>query len=893
MIGKTPVHYEISAQIGRGGMGEVYQAKDTKLGRDVAIKVLPEEFALDTDRVARFQREAKLLASLNHPNIAAVYGLEESDGTHFLVMELIEGNTLRDRIKSGPIPVEEALKLALQMAEALEAAHENGVIHRDLKPANIKVTPDGKVKILDFGLAKAYAGDQGNVSLADSPTISAAATRQGVILGTAAYMSPEQAKGKTVDKRADIWAFGVVLFEMLTGKSLFSGEDVSSTLARVLEREPDFSTLPQKLHPRIQLMLERCLKKDPKDRYSGISDARVDIQGVLVDPSGVFVQPSLITKPKKKLQVGIPLVAAMAILCLIVAGVAVWYLKPPEPRKVMRFDYDLPEDQQFSHPNHQLLAVSPDGTQFVYCTTEGLYLRAENELDAKFIRGTNEIPTFPFFSPDGQWIGYYSSASKKLMKIAINGGAPEPLCDLSDISDFFGASWGEDDMIIYVQNPGPVMRISANGGNPEPLIEAEGILYNPQILPDGKTVMFSQYLNNSAQVAMWSAETGDLKVLFPGHTARYLPTGHIVYAMENSLFAIPFDLDSLKILGQGAPVVEGVSLNLNGFGMYYAVSKSGTLAYMPGLARRNTEATLVWVDRDGKEEPLGSPAGPALFPRISPDGKLVALGSSGENADIWIWDLARKTMMRLTREEGNDITPLWTRDGQRILYTSLGEKRGIYCKNADGTGKNEFLISTPDRTLWPYSWSDDGKTLVMGETIDGGTLFDISILSMEGDHARKPLIEEEFMEMQPQVSPDGEWIAYTSNESGQNEIFVRPFPGVDTSKYQVSTNGGSAPLWSPDGKELFYLRPDDGAMAVVAVKVETEPTFKPGLPETLFQGPYYQFPGCPWDIHPIDKRFLMAKPSTAGGSEAAVATRPKIIIIRNWFEELKERVPVD
>jgi serine/threonine protein kinase len=376
MIGKSLVHYEISAQIGKGGMGEVYQAKDTKLGREVAIKVLPEEFALDTDRVARFQREAKLLASLNHPNIAAIYGLEESDGTHFLVMELIEGETLKDRIKSGTIPVEEALKLALQMAEALEAAHEKGVIHRDLKPANIKVTPDGKVKILDFGLAKAFAGDQSNINLADSPTISAAATQQGMILGTAAYMSPEQAKGKIVYKRADIWAFGVVLFEMLTGKSLFSGEDVSSTLARVLEREPDYSTLPQMLHPRIQFMLERCLRKDPKDRYSSISDARVDIQSVLADPSGVFAQPSFITKPKKRLRVGISWLAAALVFGLVIAGVAVWYLKPPEPPDITRFYYELPEGQQFSTLNAKVLAVSPDGKQFIYNTSKGIYLRS-------------------------------------------------------------------------------------------------------------------------------------------------------------------------------------------------------------------------------------------------------------------------------------------------------------------------------------------------------------------------------------------------------------------------------------------------------------------------------------------------------------------------------------
>jgi serine/threonine protein kinase len=373
MIGKSLIHYEISAQIGKGGMGEVYQAKDTKLGRDVAIKVLPEEFALDKDRVTRFQREAKLLASLNHPNIAAIHGLEESEGTHFLVMELIEGDTLRDRIKSGPIPVEESLKLALQMAEALEAAHEKGVIHRDLKPANIKVTPDGKVKILDFGLAKAYVGDQENMSPMDSPTISAAATQQGVILGTAAYMSPEQARGKPVDKRADIWAFGCVLFEMLTGQAAFQGEDVSETLASVIKGDSNLALLPENIHPRVREVITRCLQKDMRKRYSSIGDARYEIEQALSDPSGVFAQPSVLTKPKKKLRVGIPWLTAAVAISLIAASVAVWILKPSPPRekRVMRSEYVLPKDQKFFQAGALgvMLAVSHDGSQFAYSTT--------------------------------------------------------------------------------------------------------------------------------------------------------------------------------------------------------------------------------------------------------------------------------------------------------------------------------------------------------------------------------------------------------------------------------------------------------------------------------------------------------------------------------------------
>jgi serine/threonine protein kinase len=899
MIGKTLVHYEISAQIGRGGMGEVYQAKDTKLGRDVGIKVLPEEFARDADRVTRFQREAKLLASLNHPNIAAIYGLEEADGTHFLVMELIEGDTLRDRIKSGPIPVEEALKLALQMAEALEAAHENGVIHRDLKPANIKVTPDGKVKILDFGLAKAYAGDQGNVSLADSPTISAAATQQGVILGTAAYMSPEQAKGKSVDKRADIWAFGVVLFEMLTGKSLFSGEDVSSTLARVLEREPDFSTLPQMLHPRIQLMLERCLKKNPKDRYSGISDARVDIQSVLSDASGVLVQPSLVSKPKKKLRVGISWILAATLLALVIGGAAIWHLKPSEPRKVMRFSYELPEDQQFT--SQIQTAVSPDGSQFVYLTTDGLYLRSVDALDARLIAGTDRTSTQPVFSPDGRWIAYWSSNDRKLKKIAISGGVPVALCDTSMI--VLGLTWSSDNMIVYSDvGGGGVKRVSPGGGTPESLFKAEfanitkdGMPIIPQMLPNGKTLLFTNIFSATnladSQITLQSLESGERKVLVAGIGAMYLSTGHLVYFQLNnniaSLVAVPFDLDTMEVMGGPVPLLESIS------GL--ALSDSGTLLYVSGrAAAASTERTLVWVDREGKEEALGAPPNPYLFPNISPDGTRVALtvGNPPE-MDIWIWDVIRKNLVKLTFHNSQVLTPIWTPDGKRIVYYSTHEgpdAGNIYWKAADGTGDPEKLATDPDRSLMPYSWSRDGKDLVMQEVVTQ-TNVDLSMLSMDSDRERKLLLQTEYVEGQPKISPDGQLMAYASDESGRAEVYVRRFPEVNKGKWQISTNGGSSPLWSPDGQELFYLSEDNSVMTVA---VQTSPMVTFGTPKTLFQSTNVGFTtggGTPWDIHPDGKRFLMMKPPGAVLSEDD-SLHPKITIVLNWFEELKQRVPL-
>ncbi len=921
MIGKPLSNFQCTELLGKGGMGEVYRAKDQKLGRDVAIKVLPEEFAKDADRVARFQREAKLLASLNHPNIASIYGLEESDGTHFLVLELIEGDTLADRLKRGAIPVEESLKLALQIAEALEAAHEKGVIHRDLKPANIKVTPDGKVKVLDFGLAKAFAGEQGDMNLSNSPTLSVAATQQGIILGTAAYMSPEQASGETTDKRTDIWAFGVVLFEMLTGSSLFEGNNVSQTLASVIKSEPEWQTLPPNLHPRIRFLLERCLKKEPKSRYSGISDARIEIQEVLADPSGVFAQPVTTVKPRKIPSLKLPWVAAAILLSLIVAGVAVWHLKPeppPEPKQVIRFEYELPEGQQLLQiRNVYSFTLSRDGSQLAYgTTTEGIYLRSMGELDARLIGGTDRY-TFPLlFSPDGQWICYWDSSDRKLMKVSIRGGAPIPLCDTGTL--ILGADWDSDGTIVYSDLlGGGIMRVSANGGIPEPLVKGsmehiaeEGLSVFPQMLPDGKTLMFTHLkeLNlENAQIVIQSLESGDRKVLIKGGAmAQYLPTGHIVYRSAvnniNSLLAIPFDLDTLEVTGSAVSFLEGFQ-NI-------AISDSGTLAYVLQAGVTSTTSpgrTLVWVDREGKEEPLNADPGEYNFFKISPDGNKVALtvGSTGR-ADVWIYDLDRENLMRLTLNEGNDATPLWTPDGKRIIYYSSREGPllgNIYWKKADGIGEVEKLGSAQDGLDMPFSSTRDGRTLAIWElkvasvNLASGNL-DISLQSMEGDRERVPLLHEAYNETYPQISPDGRWIAYQSDESGRYEVLVRSFPDVDSGgRWQVSTNGGDSPLWSPDGKELFYRNGN----SFMAVDVETEPTFYPGKPRELFKGTYFsstEAAGCtPWDIHPNGKKFLLIKPpevtaAEPASQESAVLSPRKINIVLNWFEELKDRVPV-
>jgi Tol biopolymer transport system component len=895
MIGKTLAHYEITSQLGKGGMGEVYQAKDRKLGRDVAIKVLPEEFARDTDRVARFQREAKLLASLNHPNIAAIHGLEESGGIQFLVLELVEGQTLADRIKAGPVPVEEALKLALQIAEALEAAHEKGVIHRDLKPANIKVTPEGKVKVLDFGLAKAYAGDREEVNLSNSPTLSDAATQQGVILGTAAYMSPEQARGKTVDKRADIWAFGAVLFEMLTGQAAFQGEDVTEILAAVVKGGADLDLLPANLHPRVREVITRCLQRDLRRRYSTITDARYEIEQALADPGGVLVQQATAVKPRRKLRLGLPWVAAVFISGLIVAGVAVWKMKPTEPRQVMRFEYELPEGQQLSGGTVPNLAVSPDGKQFVYGTTKGLYLRSADELAAKPIVGTEGETRQPIFSPDGKWIAYISQADRKLKKVAVTGGAPVALCD---ITSFLGASWSADDTIMYGTMQGAIMRISANGGTPEPFVKSKAnYLVGPQILPGGKSVLYSAADAGLThpRIMVQSLKSGETKELCAGVLPRYLPTGHIIHRLPNNsnIFAISFALDRLQVVGGSVPVVEGVS--------QAAVSDAGTLAFITGTtsAAAPAQHTLVWVDRKGKEEAIAAPPNTYGQPKISPDGTRVAL-SVGPllNEDIWIWDIVRKTLTRLTFDKTRELVAIWTPDSKRIIYWSNHEDAsngGIYWKPADGTGGAEKLGSAPDRQAFPYSLSSDGKTLLTQEVVTMTNL-DIGMLSMEADHKRKELLQSEYEEAQPMISPDGRWMAYASNEatgvSLKTDIYVRPFPEVSKGKWQVSTSGGSCPLWSPDGRELFYLSADNSVMAVA---VETKPTISFGTPKMLFKSTYLGLTsasGTPWDIHPDGKRFLMIKPSAPTAATPGAATpRPKINIVLNWFEELKQRVP--
>ena len=900
MIGKTLGHYQISSQLGKGGMGEVYLAKDQNLGRDVAIKVLPEEFAKDANRVARFQREAKLLASLNHPNIAAIYGLEESGGSNFLVLELVEGETLADQIERGPILVEESLTLALQIADALEAAHEKGVVHRDLKPANIKVTPDGKVKVLDFGLAKAFAGEQADLNLSNSPTLSYLATMQGVILGPAAYMAPEQARGKPVGKRADIWAFGCVLFEMLTGSAVFSGNDVTDILAAVIRSDPDWDKVPARVRP----LLRRCLQKDLDKRLRDIGDATLEMHEVLANANEVPVLPITAGEPLRRQQK--PLLWLTAILAMsAITGMAGWSLRKPEPSQVTRLYDELPKGHQSYDPLEPILAISANGRQIAYSTSAGLYVRSLGELDSKLIAGASkESVMYPFFSPDGRWIGYWSPSDGQLKKVAVGGGAPIVVCNTS--GSFGGASWDSDSSIVFSDlGGGGVMRVSADGGTPEYLVRrkpkwefsGESFVY-PQLLPGGKAVLFYKLIqrqdSTSARIMVQSLQSGESRELAEGHVARYFPTGHIVYMVGanilgmggHDLFAVPFDLNRLEPSGVPVQVVKNI---LGPYGLHYAVSDSGTLLYIPGrTGALVTGRTLVWVDRKGNEESLAAPAKIYRDLRISPDESRVAMTvqETGGSTDIWVWDLNRRIQTRLTFEGLRNSIPIWTADSKRIAFRSgvrgaNYEKAGIFWKAADGNGEEELLALSSQIGLTdflPCCWSSDRKHLVGSAR----TQRDIGMMSLEGDHGLRPLLQEAYRENQPAISPDGLWMAYTSDESRMNEVYVRSFPDVNWEKTQVSNSGGDSPRWSRDGSELFYRNGD----AVMAVAVKTKPSFNiVGTPQVLFKGNYV---GLDWDVHPDAKRFLMLKPPETSGEDSAAQSPIRITIVLNWFEELKQ-----
>ena len=892
--------YEVLSALGKGGMGEVWRARDSKLGREVAIKTLPEEFAKDEERLARFEREAKLLASLNHPNIAAIYGLEEQNGTRFLVLELVEGDTLAERLKRGAIPVEESLKLALQIAEALEAAHEKGVIHRDLKPANIKVTPDGKVKVLDFGLAKAFTGDGVDASVSNSPTLSMAATGQGVILGTAAYMSPEQARGESTDKRADIWAFGCVLYEMLTGRQTWGGRTVTDVIAGLVAREPDWGSLPPNLHPRLRLVIERCLEKESKDRGHDIADVRVDIRKVLSDPSGVIVQPVaevVHRAPQSKL----PWVAAaVATVAAIALGMGWWLSSQPEDLPLVRLDVDLGQDVSLGPINGRSVIITPDGTRIAYVASisggpRRLYTRRLDQADPTELPRTDGA-NHPFFSPDGEWIGF--AAEGTINKISVEGGAVVPL---GDTESFVEGSWGEDGVIVF-SHPltGGLMTIPEDGGDITtliPLDQGELAFFQPQILPGGQGVLFSTATQltgggDQSNVEVFSFAGRVRKILVPGATSpAYLPSGHLVYNSGGTLFATAFDLDALVTLGSRVPVLNDLGTDSTG-ATSIAFSREGAVVYRTGGGEGTANiarSTVEWLDSEGNREPLISTPGRYVNLRLSPDAEQVALIIwDGSGVRVSVYDPERDNMTRLTFDEGAYFSPVWSPDQRNVVFGSIGG--GMLQARVDGAGPPQLLLEGDVITV-PVSFAPDLR-LAYFKSGEGGR--DIRTVAVEDDGNRltagepEPFLATPFDEAPSRFSPDGRWLVYHSNESGQHEVSVRAFPPPSSGegdRFPISNGGGTNAVWSPNSPELFYFSLDGQIMAV-DWRVEGD-RFIADRPRVWAADPGGAF----WDMAP-DGRALLTVPVETDEAQEGPETDHHVVFLGNFFDYLRREVPV-
>jgi eukaryotic-like serine/threonine-protein kinase len=912
IVGRTLLHYRIVQKIGEGGMGEVYRAEDTNLHRRVAVKVLPDEFSHDVERLARFQREAQLLASLSHPNIATLHGLEESDGNRFIVMELVEGQTLARRLQKGALPVEEALEVCRQIAEGLEAAHEKGVIHRDLKPGNVMLTADGKVKILDFGLARVFRGEgAGDLGLggdaARSPTITEAMTRPGVILGTAAYMSPEQARGKPVDKRADIWGFGCVMFECLTGRRAFPGETVTETLAAVLSGSPDWSLLPAETPAAARSALRRCLQRDPALRLRDVGDARLEI-------SGAALEPSMPAGPSRPLSPGQLTAASVAIL---VVGVLIGLVamrswrpgvsQPPQPvvRTTMKLEpghwldgVRNPPPEGFENPTRTAMALSSDGRFVVYSAVKEnptpqdkprLYLRRIDQLEAKPIAGT-EGGLRPFLSPDDRWVGFW--ADGKLMKVSVDGGAPEVLCEGQDA---LGASWGDDNQIVFV--PGwtsGLARVPANGGKPEtltvPVTSNEELLHwLPCCLPKARGVLFTvrgSVFDSHPRVGVVDLTTRKWRLLLEDAAdARYLASGHLTFVRQGRLMVAPFDQAKLDLAGQPVPTTVSVMQALNSEdGAYhtadgqFSTSASGSLVYVPGGILPDMENSLVSVDFKGKSEPIVSFKAPFAGPRLSPDGRRIAYSTFGVEKQVWIYDLERGTVTRLTFD-GAAIGPIWTPDGRRVVFgwAKAGDQK-IYWQPADGSSPMERLVRS-EGWQWAGSFSPDGATLAFFEFARPGNPQLLNV------HDRKvnPFLNSRFDGFWPELSPDGRWMAYGSFESGRCEVYVQPFPGPG-GKWQISNDGGTEPLWGRNGKQLFYRRNN----RICVTDIQTKPDFSASKPRMLFEQPGFVMasPVRSWDISLNGQRFLMVK-----AEERKPQPVTEMILVQSWFEEVKRLCP--
>ena len=879
--------YEIAGAIGAGGMGEVYRARDTKLHRDVAVKILSDVFAGDPDRLARFEREAQVLASLNHPNIAQIHGLDDSRGTRALIMEFVDGEDLAQRVARGPIPLEEALTIAAQIADALDAAHEQGIVHRDLKPANIKVKEDGTVKVLDFGLAKAFAPvTSWSPDVTSSPTMLASATEVGMILGTAAYMAPEQARGRTVDRRADIWAFGAVLYEMLTGRACFARDSVSDTVAAVLKEDPDWTRVPQKA----LRLLRRCLEKDPKRRLRDIGDFRV-----------------LLDEPGHEPVAGrtwIPWVVAGVIAGAL--GIALMTLWPRRvDRPLVRIDATLGTELPPSALG--FVAFSPDGSRLVFPARgadgrQALGTRLLDRSDVTLLEGTDGADQ-PFFSPDGQWIGFF--ADGKLKKMSVQGGSPVVLCDASNPR---GASWVQDDTIVAaLVNTSGLWRVAADSGAPQPLTtRKEGELTHrwPQVLPGNTGVLFTAHSGS-----LNSYEDASIDVLIPsgerrtiwrgGYFGRFIPMegtkGYLVYLQRGVLFGAPFDTARLQIDGTPTPLVQDVASDATSAAGRFDYSSTGTLAYRSGATQRAWP--IVWMDNTGKIDRLLD--GPVRYysPRFSPDGRRLAVGvDAGKGSDIFIHDFEGDTISPITFSGETHADPVWAPAGTHLAFRSLiAAKWHLQWTRADGAGGLQPLLTTSGEIedLTANAISPDGQRLIYSAR-GSATGSDLWVLSLDVKDPDRPqpgqpelFLQTPFSEQRPGFSADGHWVAYTSNESGTTEVYVRPFPAASSGpggKWQISTGGGLMPVWSSSGREIFYQRPDHRLM--VAEYTAADSSFRPGKPR-VWSSRQLLYPGFTnMDVAPDGKRFAVALPPDTTESTDAV----RVTFLLNFDDELRRRL---
>ncbi len=886
--------YDISGLLGEGGMGQVYRAHDTRLNRDVALKVLPDSFANDPERLARFEREAQTLAALNHPNIAHIHGVEESSGVRALVMELVEGQDLSQRIARGPIPLEEALAMAKQIADALEVAHERGIIHRDLKPANIRLRPDGTVKVLDFGIAKASPpAAPAGLRETEAPTIASPAmmTAPGFVLGTAAYMSPEQAKGQPADRRCDVWAFGIVCYEMLTGASPFQRPTTAETLASVLGSPPDYSRLPADTPASIRHLLRRCLEKDPRRRLQHMGDARIEIEEALANPAHDAASPPVEKGATAKWSWH--QVAAVTALAAC-TGTGGWLLahrsaSVPSPGMV-RLSISSLEPLRGTVYGLRHLAISEDGSRMAYTSNSQLWIRPMGQKDAVAI---NVVAEDPFFSPDGKWVAFFGQTAGGigLMKVPASGGTPVSIVETSERP--VGGAWRADGSIVFATTQG-LFQVSENGGQARVLAKPdpqrrERVFAWPQFLPDGQAVLFTVVPQDSiedAQIALLDLKTSETSVLLRGGTgARYISTGHLVYASGRSLKAIAFDVRQRRTRGESVllPDLEVAGAPDNG-AADFALSGTGTLLFVgPNLPRRRTVA---WIDRQGHEQPLALAPNRYNYARVSPDGTRIALDVSGTSRNIWIFDLKRSTMARLTSGPTEDILPVWSRDGQRVYFSSNrpgSVNFDVYSQAADGATTERVAYSGPgfQGTL---SFTPDGTRLLVSHEFTS-----LRILDLARPDRLEPVLPSGFREWNGEVSPDGHWIAYESDESGnQIEIFLRPFPDVNGRREKISVNGGRFPVWGKNQGELYFV---DLEGHMMAVSVASTPTLTLGRARKLFdwvKPPPTGAAGTPYDVSPIDGRFLVTR--IVAGTDIGPAD---ISVVLNWSEELRRLVPTN